>query len=184
MRVPIGNGGGGTGGRVVMFESISHPKQRQFLVAYAECGVIREAAQLCEISRESHYDWMREPEYAEAYILARELAADALEDEARMRANDRLRKSDRLLLRLLETLRPNVWGKHVQHDHQHEHHHTVDFSTFTDEELTVLEQLALKAGTAEPRRHTGGTLTPIRAEAGADVSSDRPTEPGEVPEAA
>lgn len=70
-----------------MFDTITHPKQRAFLAAYAVCGIVEDAAKIAEISRELHYDWKREqPEYRAAFEHARELAADALEDEATRRA--------------------------------------------------------------------------------------------------
>ena len=69
-----------------MFESITHPQKRAFLAAYSECGMVSRAAAIAGISRESHYDWRaNDPDYADAFELARERAGDAAEDEARLR---------------------------------------------------------------------------------------------------
>jgi len=98
------------------------PKQRAFLAAYAESASVTKAAKACGISRETHYEWKKEPHYAAAFKEAELRAGDALEDEAVRRAkagvlepkfvskgfgkgNTRylIRKySDRLLLALLQ----------------------------------------------------------------------------------
>ncbi len=62
------------------------PKQAAFLAAYAECGVISEAARAAKVGRRSHYEWMAEPEYSDAFAAAHAEACDALVTEARRRA--------------------------------------------------------------------------------------------------
>lgn len=63
------------------------PKKRAFLLAYAECGNITEASQLCDISRQRHYDWMRkDPEYPALFKAAHEQFCDKLEKEIYRRA--------------------------------------------------------------------------------------------------
>lgn len=70
-----------------MFEHIHRPQQRAFLAAYSECGIVKRAAKIAGISRELHYDWkVKDPDYAEAFAWAVQLAGDALEDEAVRRA--------------------------------------------------------------------------------------------------
>jgi hypothetical protein len=62
-------------------------KKPVFLAAYAETGTITAAAKLANISRHTHYDWMKaDEEYRVAFADAEEKAIDALEQEARRRA--------------------------------------------------------------------------------------------------
>ena len=55
--------------------------RKRFLKAFAECGVIGEAALLAKVARRSHYAWLAEPEYVKAFEEAKEEAADRLEAE-------------------------------------------------------------------------------------------------------
>jgi phage terminase small subunit len=72
-----------------MFDHITHPQKRAFLVAYAECGRVTEAAAAAGVSRESHYDWKAgDPEYRKAFELA---VAEAAKNEAR-RAKERIQR--------------------------------------------------------------------------------------------
>lgn len=61
-------------------------KQNAFLQAYRVCGTIRRAAIAAEIDRTTHYEWLKQDEYAAAFAQAQEDATDYLEDEARRRA--------------------------------------------------------------------------------------------------
>src|SRR5947209_17637730 len=64
-----------------------NPRQRAFLAAFSECGTIKEAARCADISRQSHYDWLRSSsDYAVAFAEAENEAGEALEAEARRRA--------------------------------------------------------------------------------------------------
>ena len=72
---------------------ITHPKKAKFLAAFAECGSVRRSAQIAEIHRRTHYDWMNQSgiegdTYRKAFSEARLNACDNLEDEARRRAVD------------------------------------------------------------------------------------------------
>lgn len=60
-------------------------KQKKFLATYAGCGSIRKAAELAEISRQDHYNWLKDPEYAQRFADAHENAMDLLLEEARRR---------------------------------------------------------------------------------------------------
>lgn len=62
------------------------PKKEAFLVAYAACGNISQAAKLAKCHRSSHRDWLADPEYAARFAEAHEDACDSLETEARRRA--------------------------------------------------------------------------------------------------
>jgi len=70
-----------------LFSAITHAKKRAFLMAYIELPVITKAAEAAGVSRAIHLVWKRvDPDYAEAFALAQELAAETLEDEATRRA--------------------------------------------------------------------------------------------------
>lgn len=153
-----------------MFDEITHPQQRAFLTAYSECGVVKEAAEAVGISREVHYDWLQNETYGIAWERAREMAADTLEDEARSRT--RVQKSDKLLMFLLERLKPNVFGKKIEHTHKR---YAIDWSQYSDEELALLERLANKSGALGSGSDPGGDGTAPGEEAGPDVSG--PGEP-------
>jgi len=61
-------------------------KQAAFLAAFAECGVITEAARAAKVNRTDHYDWLLDPEYSAAFDAAKEQAIELMESEARRRA--------------------------------------------------------------------------------------------------
>jgi hypothetical protein len=63
-------------------------KQRSFLSAFVQLGSLRLASEAAKVSRRSHYNWLKQCEYAVAFANAREEAADQLEAEARRRAVD------------------------------------------------------------------------------------------------
>jgi hypothetical protein len=111
-----------------MFDNITHPQKRAFLAAFATCPIVKRAAEAAGISREAHYDWKaNDPEYAEAFELARKIGGDALEDEACERAMGyevpvfdkrtgelvgmAKRHSDRLMLAMLAAAKPEKYGK-------------------------------------------------------------------------
>ena len=62
------------------------PKQQAFLAAYARIGTIAGAAEASRCGRRTHYDWLLNAEYAAAFAAAEERAIEALEAEARRRA--------------------------------------------------------------------------------------------------
>lgn len=112
---------------------ITHLKKRAFLLSFAECGNIRRAAEESGVTRRAHYFWLKEdPDYAEAFEDAKEMAIEALEEEARRRAHDGVDKpvfykgdkvatvkeySDTLLIFLLKSLRPEKYRDHYQLEH-------------------------------------------------------------------
>lgn len=141
-----------------MFDSISHPKKRAFLAAFAECGEVKQAATLADISRELHYDWKaNDRDYALAFSLAEEMAGDELEDEARKRAK---RGGDKLLMFLLQALKPEKYKQRKEITSQVEHKHklAIDLTALSDEELNVLAKFADKA--ARPAGDPRGDSTP------------------------
>lgn len=61
-------------------------KQVAFLMAYADCGVVKTAADIARVPRSTHQIWLKDPRYQEAFALAQEMAGDILEQEAIRRA--------------------------------------------------------------------------------------------------
>lgn len=95
-------------------DEILHAKKRAFLAAYEQCGNITQASKAVGISRQTHYDWMRDDDdYKKAFADAEEAAGDALEAEARKRA---LAGSDTLLIFLLKGHKPEKYKERVAAD--------------------------------------------------------------------
>lgn len=89
------------------FAQVRRIKQRKFLRQFAQCGVVLRAAEAAGCNANSHYHWLKhDPDYAEAFELAREMAADQLESVAWDRAQ---KSSDLLLIFLLKALRPEKY---------------------------------------------------------------------------
>ncbi len=63
------------------FPRISHLKKRAFLAAYSRCGSLSVAAKRAGIDRRTHYNWLVDPVYQEAFQQAAREAGDALEDK-------------------------------------------------------------------------------------------------------
>lgn len=64
------------------------PQQRAFLAAFAMVGVVTRAAEIAQIARRTHYDWLEGEEYARAFVDATEAAGDFLEHAAWKLANE------------------------------------------------------------------------------------------------
>jgi len=142
-----------------MFDHISHPKKRAFLAAFAECGEVKQSAELADISRELHYDWKaQDEEYAAAFAVAELLAADELEDEARRRAK---KGGDKLLMFLLSALKPEKYKvrKEITSQVEHKHRVEIDLTALTDDELNALARLADKAA-IKPASDPSGDRAP------------------------
>jgi hypothetical protein len=72
-----------------LFATISNPKRRAFLAAFASCGHVVAAAKEAGISWTSHYNWLKAEDsaaYTEAFNRAREIAGDIAEGEIYRRA--------------------------------------------------------------------------------------------------
>jgi hypothetical protein len=108
--------------------------KKQFLAAFRKCGNITAAAEKAGLAdRRQHYRWLKsDARYAAAFAEAEEEAVDALELEARRRAQigwdepvyhggkpvgSIRRYSDSLLMFLLKAARPEKYRE--RHDHQH-----------------------------------------------------------------
>lgn len=113
-----------------LFPTISHPKKRAFLLAYAEQGKLRSACVSAAIDHKLHYYWKRtDPDYAAAYAEAQQMAGELLEEEAMRRAlgweethytaqgmpYEVTKHSDTLLIFLLKGAMPKKYGDKVTH---------------------------------------------------------------------
>ena len=62
-------------------------RKDRFLEHFAKHGCITFAAEAAGVSKGRHYEWRKnDPEYAEQFAVAKELALESLEMEARRRA--------------------------------------------------------------------------------------------------
>ena len=69
------------------YKKIRNPKKRAFLAAVARTGNVTISAEIANIARSAHYQWLEaDPVYAAAYEDAMEQAAQRLEAEATRRA--------------------------------------------------------------------------------------------------
>jgi hypothetical protein len=113
------------------FNKIQHPQKRAVLVAYAECGTITGAVAAVDCDRTMHYHWLKtDPDYAEAFEVAHQMAIAAHEDEASRRAmgwdetvsradgtSYTVRKySDTMLIVRLKALKPEVYRDALRRD--------------------------------------------------------------------
>jgi hypothetical protein len=115
------------------FPEIRHRKQRAFLTAYSETGVMTDAAVIAGCDRRSHYHWLRtDPVYAAAFERAKDLAADVIEGEVRRRAIEGVeegvwyqgkrvgterRYSDRLLELMIRAKKPQEYKPQQSVEH-------------------------------------------------------------------
>lgn len=71
------------------YRFINSKEKNDFLNYYIECGTISKAAKKAHISRQTHYDWLKNDKkgfYRRAFEQADKMAADLLEEEAFRRA--------------------------------------------------------------------------------------------------
>ena len=88
--------------------STNHKKEK-FLQAHADGATVHEAARCVGVHPSTPYKWKgRDPEFAEAWVRAREKFVEDLEMEAYKRAID---GNDRLLIFLLKAYRPDTYGE-------------------------------------------------------------------------
>lgn len=107
--------------REKQYRFIANAKKNKFLNALAKLGSIKAAAEDAGIDRTTHYTWLDDEPYKKAYERARQIAADALEEEARRRAvegyigKDGVREySDKLLIALLKANFPDRYKERVE----------------------------------------------------------------------
>ena len=71
-------------------------QQRRFLAAFAASASVIQAARWAKLSRQAHYNWMKDdPTYPERFERVKAQAARTLEDEAVRRAHEGLRREIR-----------------------------------------------------------------------------------------
>jgi hypothetical protein len=85
-----GKGNGKNGGRDnqgVMRRALTTKKRAEFLDSFRNCGIIRIAAESAGITRQSHYDWLKQdPQYREDFDEATREATEAFVFEVITRA--------------------------------------------------------------------------------------------------
>ncbi len=102
------------------YRFIASAKKNNFLNAYAACGSVKTAALEAGVDRTTHYTWLEDETYRKAYERARQIAADALEEEARRRAVEGWMErgvrvySDKLLIALLKANFPDRYKERVE----------------------------------------------------------------------
>lgn len=72
-----------------LYRFINSKDKNDFLNYYIQCGTISKAAKKAGISRQTHYDWLKNDKkgiYHRAFEMADKMAADLLEEEAFRRA--------------------------------------------------------------------------------------------------
>lgn len=69
------------------------PKKKKFLAAYAVSGNVTQSAEIADVWPKTIYRWQKsDPDFAASMEEAAECAADRLEEEARFRATEGLRR--------------------------------------------------------------------------------------------
>lgn len=139
----------------------------RFLEAFAQSGILEEAARVAGVARQSHYVWLKDPDYQRRFAEATERAAERLEaelhrrlyegteetvvyqgeicyqrDEAGNLTNKPLvvrRKSDILLMFALKGAKPEKYRDNVKADITH----SGELSVTHRIELTRLNDAAL-----------------------------------------
>lgn len=76
------------------FRYVADPKQRAFLIAFAETGIVARSAERAGIHPTTPYcpSWKANEQFQSAWAVAQEMAASGLEDEARRRAVDGVKR--------------------------------------------------------------------------------------------
>lgn len=183
--------------RVRPFADLQHPNaraQRAFLLAYAKAGTITHAAASARLDRSTHLHWLHYPgpageQYLVAFAQAQDMAADALEDAARRRAVEGLKRyrftkdgtplrhpltdkpyyeqeySDSLLGKLLEANRPEKFRSRVEHTGAGggpiAHQVDVDVSLVPTDRLRQIRQWLLEARNAAAPDPGGPSELPV-----------------------
>lgn len=142
------------------------PKKDAFLAAYAKVGVLGRAAELAKCNRNTHYEWLKDSEYAKAFDEAHEQACESLETEARRRAVEGTDKpvfhqgtqcgvireySDTLLIFLMKGAMPKKYRENYSHEHSGPEGkaiqvESIDVSKLSTEQLTQLQAILGQLG--------------------------------------
>jgi hypothetical protein len=129
--------------KTALFHEITHPQKRAFLLAYIESYQIGKAALRAGVTRRVHYFWRdRDPVYAAALEVAKQLAIEGLEEEAIRRARDEDRPSDSLMIFLLKGALPDKYKDRYQVEHRGAVELYQRLATLDDLDDTALDDLA------------------------------------------
>lgn len=133
-------------------------RQGAFLAAYETLGRVMPSAEAAGVDRRQHYRWLKEPWYAEAFKESDEIATQMLEDEAvrRARGIDGAQPSDRLLIKLLESKRPEVYNHPSKHEHSGTGNRPIEMNVSASE-LLLSRIAALASGVRAPAGDPGGS---------------------------
>ena len=66
--------------------AIRRAKRAAFLDAFTHCGRVAHAAKVARIDRDTHYEWLKDPEYREQFERAKDVAVARIDEEVRERA--------------------------------------------------------------------------------------------------
>jgi hypothetical protein len=98
-------------------KSAKEMRQGAFLANYEGTGRVLHAAAAAGVDKRQYFRWMKEPDFAAAFGQSKLVAIQRLEDEAVRRAGEGPVMSDRLLIKLLESLKPEVYNQPTRHEH-------------------------------------------------------------------
>ena len=137
--------------------------QVRFLTKFVQKGTITHAARGSGVSVSTHYTWLADPAYAQAFAMARVEATDELEREARRRAVEgtlrpvfqggalvgKVREfSDVLLIFQLKANAPGKFRERATVEHTGPGgapiQHSVSLAALTDDELEAMRILRMK----------------------------------------
>lgn len=97
--------------------------QAAFLSAYAKFGTVTKAAEVAEVDRRRHYDWMLDADYERRFMEAHKFAVQHMVDRAYERACGlNGEASDRLMIKFLESIpagmSPKGWDFNAAQKHE------------------------------------------------------------------
>lgn len=97
--------------------------QAAFLAAYAKFGTVTKAAEVAEVDRRRHYDWMLDADYERRFMEAHKFAVQHMVDRAYERACGlNGEASDRLMIKFLESIpagmSPKGWDFNAAQKHE------------------------------------------------------------------
>jgi hypothetical protein len=101
-------------------EELSEQQMRQgaWLAAYEQCGQIIKSSEAAGINKRTYFRWMKDPVFAEQFYQSKQIAVAHLEDHAmKLATGDGVPTSERLLIKLLESLKPEVYNQPTRHEH-------------------------------------------------------------------
>jgi hypothetical protein len=128
------------------FPKISHVKKQAFLAAFSRCGSLSKAAKRAKVDRRTHYNWLKDPSYVEAFRQAVVEAGDSLQDRLTEMAFE---GNVTAAIFLLKGLKPQQFRDRMEQTNLME----ADWSNLSSQQLDVLMEAYLKKmlGTSDPK---------------------------------